>query len=158
MTASHLKNQITVIICWTRIRIFPNEQTEVIGIFRIRNELGGFWGGGVTFNVRQLTLKGVANNSIRYEVGDIDLKMTPYTLFNNREEGVINESDAFKIRRKSSTTICFIRKSLENARSKVDFNVLTNSTFKNKLQRILNPTTSYRWPKLTRKTVWWREY
>ena len=24
--------------------IFPNKQTEVIGAFRIRNELGGFWG------------------------------------------------------------------------------------------------------------------
>ena len=33
--------------------IYPNKQTEIIGMFRIRNELGGFWGGGVTFNVRQ---------------------------------------------------------------------------------------------------------
>ena len=48
------------------ISVFPNTQTEVIGIFRIRNELGGFWGGGVSFNVRQLTLKGVANNVVRY--------------------------------------------------------------------------------------------
>ena len=60
-------------------------------MFRIRNELGGFWGGGVSFNVRQLTLKGVAGNKVKYEVGDIDLKMTPYTLFNNLEEGVIKE-------------------------------------------------------------------
>ena len=27
------------------ISIFPNKKTEVIGMFRIRNELGGFWGG-----------------------------------------------------------------------------------------------------------------
>ena len=113
------------------ISIFPNNQTEVIGIFRIRNELGGFWGGGVTFNVRQLTLKGVANNIVRYEVGDIDLKMTPYTLFNNQEEGVINESEAFKVRREILHYDLFYQENHWRMQgAKVDFNVLTNSTFK----------------------------
>ncbi len=77
----------------------PNSKTEVIGMFRLRNELGGFWGGGVSIDVRQLTLKGVAANAVRYEVGDIDLKMTPYTLFNNLEEGVVNEGEVFSLRR-----------------------------------------------------------
>jgi len=81
------------------ISIFPNKKTEVIGMFRIRNELGGFWGGGTSFNVRQLTLKGVAGNVVKYEIGDIDLEMTPYTLFNFQEEGIVNEAEAFKIRR-----------------------------------------------------------
>ncbi|MEM7040450.1 MAG: hypothetical protein AAF570_26025, partial [Bacteroidota bacterium] len=81
------------------VSVFPNKNTEVIGMFRIRNELGGFWGGGVTFNVRQLTLKGVAGGVVRYEVGDIDLSMTPYTLHNFREEGVVNEADVFALRR-----------------------------------------------------------
>lgn len=79
--------------------LFPNENTEVIGMFRIRNDLGGFWGGGVSFNVRQLTLKGVAADIVRYELGDIDLKVTPYTLFNPLEEGVVNEADVFALRR-----------------------------------------------------------
>ncbi|MFP5470577.1 MAG: hypothetical protein ACLGGV_03200 [Bacteroidia bacterium] len=79
--------------------IFPNEETEIISIFRIRNELGGFWGGGVSFNVRQLTLRGVAGGIVKYELGDIDLSMTPYTLYNFTEEGVVNEADAFSIRR-----------------------------------------------------------
>jgi hypothetical protein len=81
------------------VSVFPNENTEVLGMFRIRNELGGFWGGGVSFNVRQLTLKGVAGNVLRYELGDIDLAMTPYTLHNFREEGVVNEGDVFALRR-----------------------------------------------------------
>lgn len=81
------------------ISVFPNKNTEVIGMFRIRNEIGGFWGGGVSFNVRQLSLKGVAGNIVKYEVGDIDLKMTPYTLFNTVEEGVVNESEVFSMRR-----------------------------------------------------------
>lgn len=81
------------------ISAFPNDNTEVISIFRIRNELGGFWGGGVSFNVRQLTLRGVAGGIVKYELGDIDLAMTPYTLFNFIEEGVINEADVFSLRR-----------------------------------------------------------
>ncbi len=81
------------------VSIFPNNKTEVIGMFRIRNELGGFWGGGTSFNVRQLTVKGVAGNLVKYEIGDIDLEMTPYTLYNFDEEGIVNEADAFKIRR-----------------------------------------------------------
>ena len=81
------------------ISVFPNNNTEIIGMFRIRNELGGFWGGGVSFNVRQLTLKGVAGDVVKYEVGDIDLKMTEYTLFNFSEEGMVNEADVFSLRR-----------------------------------------------------------
>ncbi len=113
------------------ISVFPNTQTEVIGIFRIRNELGGFWGGGVTFNVRQLTLKGVANNVVRYEIGDIDLKMTPYTLFNTTEEGVINESDIFKVRRQVFHYDLFYQQNQWRMQgAKIDFNVLTNSIIK----------------------------
>lgn len=81
------------------VSVFPNENTEVIGMFRIRNELGGFWGGGVSFNVRQLTLRGVAGGIVKYELGDIDLSMTPYTLWNFREEGIVNEGDVFSMRR-----------------------------------------------------------
>ena len=113
------------------ISVFPNAETEVIGIFRIRNELGGFWGGGVTFNVRQLTLKGVANKVVRYEIGDIDLKMTPYTLFNTTEEGVINESDIFKVRRQVFHYDLFYQKNQWRMQgAKIDFNVLTNSVIK----------------------------
>lgn len=80
--------------------IFPNDNTEIISSFRIRNELGGFWGAGVSFNVRQLTLRGVAGGIVKYELGDIDLKMTPYTLWNSHEEGAVNEAEIFSLRRK----------------------------------------------------------
>ncbi len=79
--------------------IFPNNNTEIISSFRIRNELGGFWGGGVSFNVRQLTLNGVAGNKVKYNLGDIDVKMTPYTLYNFQEEGIVNEAEIFALRR-----------------------------------------------------------
>ncbi len=82
------------------ISLYPDKNTEIIAMFRIRNDLGGFWGGGTSFNVRQLSLKGVAGGVVRYELGDIDIKMTPYTLFNTQEEGIVNEADVFALRRK----------------------------------------------------------
>lgn len=81
------------------VSVFPNKNTEVNGMFRVRNELGGFWGGGTSFEVRQLSLKGVAGNVVKYELGDIDVQLTPYTLFNFQEEGIVNEADAFSVRR-----------------------------------------------------------
>ena len=80
--------------------IFPNDKTEIISIFRIRNELGGFWGGGVSFDVRQLTLRGVAGGVVKYDLGDIDLRLTPYTLWNFEEEGAVNEAEVFSLRRR----------------------------------------------------------
>ncbi len=81
------------------VNVFPNKNTEILGVFRISNELGGFWGGGADFTVRQLTLKGVAADKVRYKLGDIDLKLTNYTVFNNQEDGFLNEADVFSIRR-----------------------------------------------------------
>jgi hypothetical protein len=112
--------------------IFPNNNTEIISIFRIRNELGGFWGGGTSFNVRQLSLKGVAGNKVKYELGDIDLKMTPYTLFNSIEEGVINESDVFAVRREISYYDMFYNKdnSWRMQGAKVDFGLNFSKSIK----------------------------
>lgn len=81
------------------VSLFPAKNTEIIAMFRIRNDLGGFWGGGTSFNVRQLSINGVAGNVVRYNLGDIDLKLTPYTLFNTQEEGIVNEADVFSLRR-----------------------------------------------------------
>ncbi len=77
------------------VLIRPSSKTEVITELRMRNEFGGFYGGAVTFGVRRLTLKGVINNSIRYKVGDIDLKLTPYTLYNNGYQDAVNEAAVF---------------------------------------------------------------
>jgi hypothetical protein len=77
------------------VLIRPSSKTEIITELRMRNEFGGFYGGAVTFGIRRLTLKGVVNNAIRYKVGDIDLKLTPYTLFNNGYQDVVNEATVF---------------------------------------------------------------
>lgn len=107
------------------ISVFPNKESEVIGIFRLRNELGGFWGGGVVFDVRQLTLNGVAAKVVKYSIGDIDLQMTKYTLFNNNEEGTQNEADIFSLRRDVMHYDYFYNKnSWRMQGAKVEFNLL----------------------------------
>ena len=81
------------------ILLRPSVNTEVATELRIRNELGGFWGGAVSYGIRRLTLKGVVNDAIRYKIGDIDLEMTPYTLFNNGYQDVVNEATVFQMAR-----------------------------------------------------------
>jgi hypothetical protein len=74
----------------------PNDNTEVQGILRIRNEFGGFFGAGVTVEVRELWARGLIANTVRYRVGDFDHVMTPYTLFLEDEEGMVNEPEVFR--------------------------------------------------------------
>ena len=68
------------------MNIRPSEDLEIQGMVRIRNDFGGFWGAGVTFDIRQLYLKGVLNKVVRYQLGDINYQLTKYTLYNNDQE------------------------------------------------------------------------
>lgn len=81
------------------VLIRPSKSTEIITDLRIRNEHGGFFGGAVTFGVRRLTLKGIIDDKIRYNIGDIDLKITPYTLYNNSYQTEVNEATIFSDQR-----------------------------------------------------------
>ena len=79
--------------------IQPNKNTFIHGMVRIRNDYGGFWSGGVTFDVRQLYLKGIIANSIRYQVGDINYKLSPYTLRNpehDLENAFLDYTDIYR--------------------------------------------------------------
>lgn len=68
----------------THIR--PNNQMEIIGMVRVRNDYGGFWGSGVTFDVRQLSVRGVIGGVVRYQLGDINYRMSKFTLWNEDQE------------------------------------------------------------------------
>jgi hypothetical protein len=80
------------------IKINPNANTEVLGMIRISNAFGGFWGSGVDFNVRQLSVKGVAANVVRYQIGNIDYKLSPYTFYNSNPDLLVQTSGATKIK------------------------------------------------------------
>lgn len=71
------------------IKINPNPRTEILGMFRINNSFGGFWGSDVTFGVRQLHVKGIAGKGIRYQLGNIDYKLSPYTCYNSNPDLIL---------------------------------------------------------------------
>lgn len=81
------------------VNIKPNKSTEIMGMFRIRNEFGGFWGSGVSFQVRQLWLKGVIANAIRYQVGDLNLKQTEFTLHNYHSDQIDSLPSIFDLQK-----------------------------------------------------------
>lgn len=62
--------------------IKPNEETEIKAITRVDNDINGFWGAGIIMNVRELYLRGLLLKKFRYQVGDLNTKMTPFTLYN----------------------------------------------------------------------------
>lgn len=75
----------------------PNKNTYLNAMIRVRNDLGGFWGSGVTFDLRQMYVKGLVKDAIRYQLGDIDYKLTPFTFYNNQEELTHHQMDALNI-------------------------------------------------------------
>lgn len=64
------------------VNIQPNKNLLIQGMVRVRNDYGGFWGSGVTFDVRQLYIKGIIADFLKYQLGDINYKLSPYTFSN----------------------------------------------------------------------------
>ncbi len=82
-----------------RVNINPNKKTEIGTVIRMNAPLGGFYG-WENIQLRQLFLKGTVANTVNYELGDIYLKLSPYTLYNTNAEGNINEASVFSDIRK----------------------------------------------------------
>jgi hypothetical protein len=68
------------------VHVNPLEDFEVFAQLRVRNTFGGFFGAGTDVLVRQLRASGVIDKKVRFNVGDIYLKQSPYTLWNSDEE------------------------------------------------------------------------
>jgi hypothetical protein len=83
ITPNRLNSGHTMVDLTANIK--PNANTYINATLRVRNDYGGFWGGGVTFDMRQLYVKGVVANAVRYQLGDINYKLTPYTFYNTDE-------------------------------------------------------------------------
>lgn len=64
----------------------PNNKTEIKAQTRVNGDLDGFWGAGIGFTFRELYIRGVLKDVIQYRVGDLDLKMTPFTIYNNHAD------------------------------------------------------------------------
>lgn len=77
--------------------IRPNANTYIRTTIRVRNDYGGFWGSGTTFDLREMYLRGLIANSVRYQVGDMDYKLSPFTFYNNNEVLFDNTLDIFNM-------------------------------------------------------------
>jgi hypothetical protein len=81
------------------INATPNKVTEIQSILRLRNEFGGFFGAGQSIEVRELWARGIIADIIKYRAGDMDVAMSPYTLYVPIEEGVDNRAAIFQPQR-----------------------------------------------------------
>jgi hypothetical protein len=78
------------------MHIRPNPNMEIAGMVRVRNDYGGFWGSGVSFDVRQLMVKGVIGGVVRYQLGDINYRMTKFTMWNPDQELMTSAPTIFR--------------------------------------------------------------
>lgn len=93
VTSSRLNSGHTLLDLALNVR--PSDRMFIHGMIRFRNDHGGFWGSGVTFDARYLYLRGLIGKGFRYQVGDIQYKLTPYTMFNTDEETSRHEPTVF---------------------------------------------------------------
>jgi hypothetical protein len=78
------------------VNIRPNKNTEILGMVRVRNDYGGFWGSGVTFDVRQLYVKGLIGGIFKYQLGDFNYRMSRYTFWNYDQEVISQQPAIFR--------------------------------------------------------------
>jgi len=71
---------------------------KATAILRTRSPFGSSFGAITNFEFRQFTMSGKLKN-LKYELGDIRVEMTPYTVFNNDVGGTGFESDLFAARK-----------------------------------------------------------
>ena len=69
-----------------------NKYVSLYSELRMGSNLEVFDTSSSYLKLRRLLIFGDLNMSFSFEIGDIDLKMTPFTLWNSNQEGNINES------------------------------------------------------------------
>ena len=77
----------------------PNEVLRGGVILRTKNEFGGFFSDGAYLQFRQMQLEGLIAKKVKYDLGDIYLTHTPYTLWNEETMFHKYEANTFSLRR-----------------------------------------------------------
>ena len=77
----------------------PYDYLRAKAIIRLKSKFGSFYGQGASVEFRQVLIEGILAKKIKYAIGDIDVMMTPYTVFNSVDSSNAFEADVFKIRR-----------------------------------------------------------
>ena len=74
----------------------PNSEIEIFSEIRIKNDFGFMWGSGSSVDLRRLSIKGVLDERISFNIGDLYLRQTDFTLNNNRQELAKYEPSVFQ--------------------------------------------------------------
>ena len=77
----------------------PDEVLRANVILRQRTEFGGFFDNGSSLEFRQMQLEGLIAKKVKYEIGDIYISHTPYTVWNTKFMFNKFESKLFSLRR-----------------------------------------------------------
>mgnify|MGYP001176059843 CR=1 FL=1 len=94
LSAKNMSNGYNLLDLNTHVN--PINDIEIFAQLRIRNSFGSFFGSGTEIDVRQLKVKGVINNKVRFSIGDLFLKQTRFTLHNYQEEFSNYKNDILK--------------------------------------------------------------
>lgn len=81
------------------VTVTRDDILKVSSVLRVRNEFGGFFGEGISFDFRQIKFEGIIGEVVKYEIGDLDVALTPYTIYNNTADWADYESELFGIKR-----------------------------------------------------------
>ncbi|MBX9850690.1 MAG: hypothetical protein K2X86_02920 [Cytophagaceae bacterium] len=76
-----------------------NDNIRANAILRVKQQFGSFFGDGTAFEFRQFQVMGKIGKYVDYHIGDINVEMTPYTVFAFPEMYHQFESEIFQIRR-----------------------------------------------------------
>ena len=82
------------------IRANLNEKVNFYSQIRMKSNLALFDTSRSNIFIRQFKLYGDLNDIFYYEIGDVDLVLDGYTLWNNKEKGLVNESEVFSLYRR----------------------------------------------------------
>lgn len=82
------------------VNIKPSDNFKASAILRISNPFGGFYSTGSFLEFRQVQIQGILARKVIYNIGDIDLQQSKYTLFNPYEPTYSPfEAPSFEIKR-----------------------------------------------------------
>ncbi|MCU0428390.1 MAG: hypothetical protein MUF42_00335 [Cytophagaceae bacterium] len=76
-------------------KITPDKKTEINAILRLRSQLGSFYAAGDESILRWIYIRGIIAKTVNYELGDIRLQLSPYTMYNNDGDAQISEAAVF---------------------------------------------------------------
>ena len=113
------------------IRAKLNEKVNFYSQIRMRSNLALFDTSRSNIFVRQFRLYGNFNDLFYYELGDVDLVLDRYTLWKNKEKGLVNESEVFSLYRRIQHYENFQNENFWRQKGvKLSFNELTEKQLK----------------------------